>query len=176
MSEGLFQSYRRRQYGELRPYVPGEDLTGVSISPVDAAAGSPKTGDMIARNPANHADQWLVAAQYFADNFDAAPADSLADVRHERLRRIGALAVAAATARAATHGATIAVNQNRLGHGALLEFEKTQAAADRALNEAIEHHTRACAEEDAYAQRQAEAAQAEAAQAVAQRQTEAVEG
>jgi len=24
---------------------------------------------MIARNPKNHADQWLVAAQYFKDNF-----------------------------------------------------------------------------------------------------------
>lgn len=36
----------------------------------DKEAGSPKTGDMIARNPKNHADQWLVAAQYFADNFE----------------------------------------------------------------------------------------------------------
>jgi hypothetical protein len=30
----------------------------------------PKEGDMIARNPKNHKDQWLVAAQYFADNFE----------------------------------------------------------------------------------------------------------
>jgi hypothetical protein len=27
-------------------------------------------GDMIARNPKNHADQWLVSAEYFADNFE----------------------------------------------------------------------------------------------------------
>jgi hypothetical protein len=33
---------------------------------------SPKAGDMIARNPENHEDQWLVAAQYFADHFEAA--------------------------------------------------------------------------------------------------------
>jgi hypothetical protein len=33
-------------------------------------AGSPKAGDTIARNPKNHADKWLVAAQYFADNFE----------------------------------------------------------------------------------------------------------
>ena len=26
--------------------------------------------DMIARNPKNHDDQWLVAAAYFADNFE----------------------------------------------------------------------------------------------------------
>jgi hypothetical protein len=25
---------------------------------------------MIARNPANHADQWLVAWRYFVDNFE----------------------------------------------------------------------------------------------------------
>jgi hypothetical protein len=42
----------------------------VSVSAEDRAAGSPKHGDMIARNPNNHADQWLVAAQYFADNFE----------------------------------------------------------------------------------------------------------
>jgi hypothetical protein len=42
-------------------------MDGISISKEDFAAGSPKAGDMIARNPKNHADQWLVAAQYFAD-------------------------------------------------------------------------------------------------------------
>lgn len=65
-----FAQYRRKQIAELRPYVPGETLAGVSIAPVDKAVGSPKFGDMIARNPQNHADQWLVSAQYFADNFE----------------------------------------------------------------------------------------------------------
>jgi hypothetical protein len=46
-------------------------LNGVSISDVDRNAGSPKSGDMIARNPRNHADKWLVAANYFADNYEA---------------------------------------------------------------------------------------------------------
>lgn len=64
-----FQQYRRTQLAELRPYVPGEDLSRVSIAAVDRENGSPKPGDMIARNPANHADQWLVAADYFRDNF-----------------------------------------------------------------------------------------------------------
>jgi hypothetical protein len=68
-----FTQYRRKQIAELRPYVPGEDIAGVSVGAVDRAAGSPKPGDMIARNPKNHADQWLVAAQYFADNFEPAP-------------------------------------------------------------------------------------------------------
>ena len=66
-----FQQYRRTQIAELRPYVPGEDMVGVSISSPDLEAGSPKLGDMIARNPKNHTDQWLVAAQYFADNFES---------------------------------------------------------------------------------------------------------
>jgi hypothetical protein len=69
---GEFKRYRRKQIAELRPYVPGENMDGISVSDADAKAGSPKAGDMIARNPENHEDQWLVAAQYFADNFEAA--------------------------------------------------------------------------------------------------------
>jgi hypothetical protein len=80
MSE--FKQYRRKQIAELRPYVLNEDMTNatagfeaggvrISISDEDLKAGSPKLGDMIARNPKNHADQWLVAAKYFADNFEA---------------------------------------------------------------------------------------------------------
>lgn len=65
-----FIRYRRTQIAEMRPYVPGEAMTAVSISVPDIKAGSPKAGDMIARNPKNHEDQWLVAAQYFADNFE----------------------------------------------------------------------------------------------------------
>ena len=40
------------------------------VSDVSGDAGSPKVGDMIARNPKNHDDKWLVAAVYFADNFE----------------------------------------------------------------------------------------------------------
>jgi hypothetical protein len=66
----VFKKYRRKQIAELRDYVPGEALDAVSISSEDKRAGSPQVGDMIARNPKNHDDQWLVAAQYFADNFE----------------------------------------------------------------------------------------------------------
>jgi hypothetical protein len=52
-----FTQYRRKQIAELRPYELGEPLKGVSISELDIFAGSPKAGDMIARNPKNHADQ-----------------------------------------------------------------------------------------------------------------------
>jgi hypothetical protein len=68
-----FRAYQRKQIAELRPYVPGESLDGISVSHADELSGSPKPGDMIARNPKNHADQWLVAKQYFEDNFEALP-------------------------------------------------------------------------------------------------------
>ena len=67
-----FKQYRRKQIAELREWEPGDDMTRVSISGADLDAGSPKAGDMIARNPINHDDQWLVAAKYFADNFEPA--------------------------------------------------------------------------------------------------------
>jgi hypothetical protein len=69
MSE--FKQYRRTQIAEMRPWQEGDDMSHVSISKPDLDAGSPKPGDMIARNPKNHADQWLVAAQYFSDNFES---------------------------------------------------------------------------------------------------------
>lgn len=73
MSE--FKQYRRKTWvSELRPYVAGEQLSDrVSISPADKAAGSPKVGDWIARNPASPEDQWLMAADYFSENFDPNP-------------------------------------------------------------------------------------------------------
>lgn len=46
----------------MRPYVPGEDLTGISVSAQD----TPEEGGYIARNPENHKDQWYVAKAYFA--------------------------------------------------------------------------------------------------------------
>lgn len=67
-----FAQYRRKQIAELRPFVLGETLSDrVSVSPADRDAGHPKVGDMIARNPKNTDDQWLVAEQYFLDNFEA---------------------------------------------------------------------------------------------------------
>jgi hypothetical protein len=66
-----FTKYRRTQIAEMRPFQLGEILDDrVSVSAPDKENGSPKVGDMIARNPKNHADQWLVSAAYFADNFE----------------------------------------------------------------------------------------------------------
>ncbi|MFZ8974099.1 MAG: hypothetical protein ACO2ZD_08385 [Pseudomonadales bacterium] len=71
-----FKEFSRKQIAELADWCEGFDMTGVSVSDADKLNGSPKTGDKIARNPKNHADRWLVAADYFADNFE--PVEKLA--------------------------------------------------------------------------------------------------
>lgn len=66
-----FKKYRRSQIAEIANWEPGFDMNRVSVSPADKEAGSPKEGDMIARNPANHTDQWLIAKDYFDVNFES---------------------------------------------------------------------------------------------------------
>lgn len=69
-----FKQYRRvriTDITEARPYITGELLSSkVSISMTDKAAGSPKEGDMIARNPANHDSQWLITQADFTPSFE----------------------------------------------------------------------------------------------------------
>ena len=60
--------YRKSALQEMRPYIPGEDLSGISVSPED----TPEEGGMIARNPKNPNDQWYVARQFFLDNYEPA--------------------------------------------------------------------------------------------------------
>jgi hypothetical protein len=68
-----FKQYRKKQLAEMRPYIVGEVFSDfVSISQVDKDNGSPKEGDMIARNPENHLDQWLVAKDFFEQNYTLA--------------------------------------------------------------------------------------------------------
>ena len=62
--------YKRKGVSEMRPYIQGDDISRVSISAADLENGSPKDGDMIARNPKDHGDQWLVAKKYFEENFE----------------------------------------------------------------------------------------------------------
>ncbi len=72
-----FKQYLRTQIAEMRPVTKHEEDypetildNGISVSQPDLENGSPKLGDMVARNPKNHKDQWLVAQQYFNDNFE----------------------------------------------------------------------------------------------------------
>jgi uncharacterized protein YozE (UPF0346 family) len=65
-----FKNYKRKGLSEMTPYIEGFDMTLVSVSEADKLNGSPKLGDMIARNPKNHDDKWLVAEKYFNDNLE----------------------------------------------------------------------------------------------------------
>jgi len=65
-----FKKYRRKSVSEMAKWDINIDMSNVSISDVDVKNGSPKEGDMIARNPKNHSDLWLVAKQYFIDNLE----------------------------------------------------------------------------------------------------------
>lgn len=68
MSE--YKEYLKIARAEMRPYVDGEDMENIMVNTEDVINGSPKEGDMIARNPKNHADQWLVSAKFFAENYE----------------------------------------------------------------------------------------------------------
>ena len=69
MEASEWRQYKRKGLSEMRPYVLGEDLAGVSVSAQD---DPPNDMGMIARNPKNHADQWYVARKYFEDNLEPA--------------------------------------------------------------------------------------------------------
>ena len=61
--------YRKNQLQKLIPWTPNMPMALVSVSAADRANGSPKEGDMIAFNPKNPSDMWLVAKQFFDDNY-----------------------------------------------------------------------------------------------------------
>jgi hypothetical protein len=49
----------------MRPYIPGEDLTGISVWDGDTL----EEGGMIAMNPKNPDDQWYVGKDFFNENY-----------------------------------------------------------------------------------------------------------
>ena len=82
----MFKEYRKLGVAEMRPVTRRDidnfeessetmltllsgELFEISISEVDLFNGSPKIGDMIARDPRDHRDQWLVSEKYFDSNF-----------------------------------------------------------------------------------------------------------
>ncbi len=63
-----FKNYRKKALQPMRPYVPGEDLTGISVSDQDI----PGEGGMIAVNLTNPSDQWYIAKDFFEANYEEA--------------------------------------------------------------------------------------------------------
>lgn len=64
----MWKKYRKTTLQEMRPYIPGEDLSGISINEED----TPEEGGMIARNANNHKDQWYVSKTFFEKNYEPA--------------------------------------------------------------------------------------------------------
>jgi hypothetical protein len=65
----IFKQYKRTGVAEATPWAVGMDMSNISVGVEDTRRGSPKDGDMIARNPVNHKDMWLIAKEYFEANF-----------------------------------------------------------------------------------------------------------
>src|SRR5262245_56436710 len=63
--------YRKKQMVEIERWQPGIDMENVSISDTDKANGSPKTGDVIARNAdGDPNDRWLIAQATFERSYE----------------------------------------------------------------------------------------------------------
>jgi hypothetical protein len=58
--------YRKKQMIEVERWTPGIDMAGVTIGELDKNNGSPRDGDVIARNAdGNPKDRWLISAETF---------------------------------------------------------------------------------------------------------------
>ena len=62
----MIKYYQKKARQPMRPYIPGEDLTNVSVNKED----TPEVGGMIAFNPDNPEDRWYVAKRYFEENYE----------------------------------------------------------------------------------------------------------
>lgn len=63
-----FKNYRKKNVQAMRPYILGEDLSGISVNAED----TPEEGGMVAVNANNPNDQWYVGKAFFADNYEPA--------------------------------------------------------------------------------------------------------
>jgi hypothetical protein len=59
----MWKTYRKKSTQD--PYVPGEDMGGISVSVNDVL----EEGGMIARNPDDYSDMWYIAKDFFQKNY-----------------------------------------------------------------------------------------------------------
>ncbi len=64
------KNYIKKQVQPMMPWEPDMSMALVSISEADKNNGSPRLGDMIAVNPADATDMWLVAEKFFSENYE----------------------------------------------------------------------------------------------------------
>lgn len=63
------KNYRKVAIQPMRPYVEGEDLSEISVSPEDLKLPTLE-GGMIAVSSDNPADKWYVAEVFFKKNYE----------------------------------------------------------------------------------------------------------
>lgn len=63
-----FKHYRKVEAQPMRSYVPGEDMTGISVSEPDKKLPTLE-GGMIARSAKDPEDMWYVAKEFFKENY-----------------------------------------------------------------------------------------------------------
>lgn len=61
----MWKKYRKKGKQEMRPYIVGEDMTGISITKGDVL----EEGGMVARNGNDHTDQWYIGKQFVKDHY-----------------------------------------------------------------------------------------------------------
>jgi len=64
MNSSRWKTYRKTAVQEMRDYILGEDLTGVSVAPGE----TPKEGGKIARD--NRGSFWYVSPEFIKDNYE----------------------------------------------------------------------------------------------------------
>ena len=64
----VFKPYRKLGVQMMRPYIIGEDMTGISVANTD----TPEEGGMVAIDPSNPGDKWYVSKEFFIKSYEAA--------------------------------------------------------------------------------------------------------
>jgi len=64
----MYQEYIKVATQLMRPYVPGENISSISVSPEDTL----ELGGMIAMNKDNKKDLWYVAKDFYEKNYKLA--------------------------------------------------------------------------------------------------------
>jgi hypothetical protein len=67
------EHYKKRKPIEMKPWHADMEMKGVSVSKADKLNGSPKAGDMVARNPNDPDDKWLVSEGYYEEFYYPSP-------------------------------------------------------------------------------------------------------
>ena len=70
----VFERYFMLGYRDARPYIPGEDLTGIFVHEEYAEEVATTGGGMILRNPENH-HQWYMPKEAFKKSYALAEDD-----------------------------------------------------------------------------------------------------